>query len=52
MPDDVNPTIKRAFRKAYNIEFIEFPHGRYDELSSGLTDLADEVGTYRETNPI
>lgn len=52
MSNDMHPTIKASLKKTYNIELIEFPAGNYGELSNGLTELANEVESYRLTNPI
>jgi len=45
------PAIKRANTLSYNIEFIEFPSGNYDELNNGLQELAEEVVQLRIINP-
>lgn len=50
--DDTNEELKNAFKKTYNLEFIEFPAGQYDELNKGLTELKESVKNLRVTNPI
>lgn len=49
--NNINSAIKEANKKAYNLEFVEFTHGDYDELNEGLYDLAELIKSARETNP-
>lgn len=43
--------IKEAYKRTYNIEFIEFPKGDYDEANKMLNDLQLAVNDRRESNP-
>lgn len=49
--NNINPAIKHANKKAYNIEFIEYPAGNFSELNDGLIDLTDSVKRHRLANP-
>lgn len=49
--NDLNPSIKEANKTAYNLEFIEFSSGNYNELNQGLFDLVENVKSFREINP-
>jgi hypothetical protein len=49
--NNLNQAIKDANKKAYNIEFVEFTAGDYDELNEGLFELAENVKSLREINP-
>jgi hypothetical protein len=50
--DNIHVAIKEAMVKTYNIEFVEFPHGQFNELENGLEELANEVEHYRQVNRI
>ncbi|MDR6569938.1 SIR2 family protein [Chitinophaga ginsengisegetis] len=52
MGDGTNEILKKSNKISYNLEFIEFPTGNYNELNIGLADLADKVQKVRETNPL
>ena len=45
--DAIHPAIKMSWSKAYNIHFIEFPEGEYDQLNDRLSVLAAEVVDFR-----
>lgn len=49
--NNINIAIKDSNKKAYNLEFIEFTAGDYDELNEGLFELAESVKSSREINP-
>lgn len=49
--NNINSAIKEANKKAYNLEFVEFNAGDYNELSEGLFELAENVKNSREINP-
>lgn len=44
-------SLKRAAERTYNLEFIEFEGGNFAELSESLTELANQVLSYRSQNP-
>lgn len=50
--NNINNAIKEAMKRSYNIEFIEFTAGDYDELNDGLFDLVESVKTVRINNPL
>lgn len=52
LPDNIHPTLKNAMKKTYNIELIEFQALNYEELSQGITELSNDVESYRHTNPM
>lgn len=45
--DDIIPDIEESMRKAYNIEFLKYPAGRYDEANRCVQDLAQQVEAMR-----
>jgi hypothetical protein len=49
--NNINKAIKEASKRAYNIEFIEFTAGDFNELNDGLLELLDSVKTSRINNP-
>jgi len=49
--NDLNNIIKQANRASYNLEFIEFTAGDFDELNNGLFQLVEEVNQLRSSNP-
>jgi hypothetical protein len=49
--NNVNSAIKQANKKAYNIEFLEYEMGDFDELNNGLFELAESVKEHRLNNP-
>ncbi len=49
--NNVDPIIKRANKISYNLDFIEFPAGDFDELNEGLFELLAEVQNLRMSNP-
>ncbi len=49
--NNINGAIKHANKKAYNIEFIEYTAGNFNELNDGLTILAEDVKQHRLSNP-
>ncbi len=50
-PDGVNVSIKKAYKEAYNIEFVEFEDGNYEQANEMLEDLVLSVNKRRESNP-
>lgn len=44
-------SLKRAAERTYNLEFVEFENGNFEDLSTSLADLADRVILYRSQNP-
>jgi hypothetical protein len=49
--NNINPAIKQANKKAYNIDFIEYTAGNFVELNEGLNDLSESVNQKRFANP-
>lgn len=49
--NNLNSAIKLSNKSAYNIEFIEYTAGNFDELNDGLIELAESVKVHRLTNP-
>ena len=47
---DAHPALKRSWANAYNIQFLEFPAGEYDELNGRLEELAKDVVAFRGTH--
>nr|MBV6628878.1 SIR2 family protein [Oceanococcus sp. HetDA_MAG_MS8] len=47
----MNPSIKSAYKEAYNIDFIEFPEGDYEQANEMLVELVGLVQRRREANP-
>jgi len=45
--DSVHPALKLSWSKAYNIHFLEFPDGDYDNLNDSLKSLAEDVVAFR-----
>lgn len=52
LENNIHPSIKEALNRTYNIEFIDFQSGNFLELEAGLEELANEVESYRQSNPI
>lgn len=48
--DDIIPDIEESMRNAYNIEFLKYPAGQYDEINNYLRELADQVETMRASH--
>jgi hypothetical protein len=48
---NLHSAIKDANKRAYNLEFIEFPIGEYDELNTGLIELTEIIEEHRISNP-
>jgi len=44
-------SIKKAYKEAYNIDFIEFPAGDFSRANEMLEELVQLVNNRRETNP-
>ncbi|MEH6685743.1 MAG: SIR2 family protein [Halopseudomonas sabulinigri] len=49
--EGMEPSIKSAYKQAYNIDFIEFPAGDFAKANEMLEDLVQQVNNRRETNP-
>ncbi len=47
--NDTDPVLKESYKRTYNLEFVEFPAGDYNALNSGISELKDEVLSYRAT---
>lgn len=45
--DDIIPDIEESMHKAYNIQFLKFPAGQYDEANKYIEQLAEQVETMR-----
>jgi hypothetical protein len=50
--DSLQEDIEEAAKRAYNIHFIKYPVGRYDEAARMLQELAAEVTQFRIANPM
>lgn len=50
--DGVHPDIEFAAKKAYNIHFLKFPRGDYQEANKALVELAALVTAARISNPM
>jgi len=48
--DDIIPDIEESMRKAYNIEFLKFPAGQYDEANKYIQELAEQVEIVRASH--
>jgi hypothetical protein len=48
IPDDIHASIKSSAEKSYNIEFIQYEPGNYDEVNESLSELAVQVIQFRE----
>lgn len=48
--DAIHSAIKLSWSKAYNIHFIEFSDGNYEELNNGLAGLAADVVAFRSNH--
>jgi len=48
--NDMNNILKKSYKTSYNLEFIEFETGNYNELNEGLAELALSVQKIREAN--
>ncbi len=46
----MNNILKKSYKTSYNLEFIEFETGNYNELNEGLAELALSVQKIREAN--
>ena len=49
--EGINKSIKEAYRKAYNIDFIEFPTDDYNRANEMLNELQLLVTERRQVNP-
>jgi hypothetical protein len=49
--EGMEPSIKKAYKEAYNIDFIEFPAGEYGKANDLLEELVRLVSVRRENNP-
>lgn len=47
--NNLNTAVKDAYKRSYNLEFIEFSKGDYEKLNGGVKSLKDEVLSYRAT---
>ncbi len=52
IPNDLHDSIKRSASKAFNIEFIEYEAGNYEQVDNMLGELSEMVSQFRERNPI
>jgi hypothetical protein len=50
--DDIIPDIEESMRKAYNIEFLKYPAGQYDEANKYVAELANQVESVRASHPL
>jgi hypothetical protein len=51
VPSGMDEVIKRAYKEAYNIDFIEFPEGDYTKANEMLEELVQSVVKRRQSNP-
>jgi len=51
IPSGMHTVIKKAMQTTYNIDFIEYPEHKFDEVYENLGLLADEVIGFRAANP-
>lgn len=49
--EGMETSIKKAYKEAYNIDFIEFPVGDFARANEMLEELVQQVNNRRETNP-
>lgn len=49
--EGMEESIKKAYKEAYNIDFIEFPSGNFARANEMLEELVQSVNKRRETNP-
>lgn len=49
--DTIQPDVEAAATASYNIHFIKYPAGRYDEAERLLQELAETVTQFRIANP-
>lgn len=49
--EGMEESIKKAYKEAYNIDFIEFPLGDFSRANEMLEELVQLVNKRRETNP-
>lgn len=49
--EGMDKSIKKAYKEAYNIDFIEFPAGNFAKAYEMLEELVQQVNKRRETNP-
>lgn len=47
----INPTLLKANKNAYNLQFIDYPAGQYAELNGALLELVNDVQDHRLANP-
>lgn len=47
--NNLNQVIKDSYKRTYNLEFIEFEAGQYDQLNDGLSELKEDVKSHRVT---
>ncbi len=48
--DDIIPDIEESMRSAYNIEFLKYPAGQYNEANNYFRDLAEQVESMRASH--
>jgi hypothetical protein len=51
IPDETPSVIELAISKAYNIHFIKYETGNYDELNKSIEELRDAIKQMRINNP-
>jgi hypothetical protein len=49
--DNLNDILKKSNKVSYNLDFIEYPAGKFDELNNGLYELLQKVQEVRVSNP-
>lgn len=49
--EGMEESIKKAYKEAYNIDFVEFPPGDFAKANEMLEELVQLVNKRRETNP-
>jgi hypothetical protein len=50
--DELHPDIEQALSNSYNIHFLKYPKGKYDEAEKALKTLSAEVTQFRILNPL
>lgn len=49
--NNMNNILKKAYKNSYNLEFIEYSAGEFEELNKGLEELYEKVEELRQSNP-
>jgi len=49
IPKFSHPSIRKVNSETYNIQFVEFQNGRFDQVPLLIKELSDEVNMFRQT---